>query len=140
MYKRQVLKYGPHGGGHGHPDKLSISVHDGRKELVSDFGTSAYGAPDYTKWYRKTLAHNTVTVDGRDQSETAGEFVAFESRPDGGMVAARADRAYPGVEMSRRLTLKGAGLSDRFVCRSDGTHRYDYVLLFNCLLYTSRCV
>ena len=98
---------------------------------VSDFGTSAYGAPDYTKWYRKTLAHNTVTVDGRDQSETAGEFVAFESRPDGGMVAARADRAYPGVEMSRRLTLKGAGLSDRFVCRSDGTHRYDYVLLFN---------
>ena len=126
-----VLKYGPHGGGHGHPDKLSISVHDGRKELVSDFGTSAYGAPDYTKWYRKTLAHNTVTVDGRDQSETAGEFVAFESRPDGGMVAARADRAYPGVEMSRRLTLKGAGLSDRFVCRSDGTHRYDYVLLFN---------
>ena len=59
-----VLKYGPHGGGHGHPDKLSISVHDGRKELVSDFGTSAYGAPDYTKWYRKTLAHNTVTVAG----------------------------------------------------------------------------
>ena len=126
-----VMKYGPHGGGHGHPDKLSISVHDGTKELVSDFGTSAYGAPDYTKWYRKTLAHNTVTVDGQDQREVAGEFVAFDARPDGGTVSARADEVYPGVEMSRRLTLKGAVLMDRFVCRSQEEHRYDYVLLFN---------
>lgn len=126
-----AMKYGPHGGGHGHPDKLSISVHNGEQELVSDFGTSAYGAPDYTKWYRKTLAHNTVTVDGRDQRNVAGQFVSFEARSDGGTVAARADEVYPGVEMSRRLTLKGARLSDRFVCRSDEEHRYDYVLLFN---------
>lgn len=47
------------------------------------------------------------------------------------MVSARADEVYPGVEMSRRLTLKGAVLMDRFVCRSQEEHRYDYVLLFN---------
>ena len=26
--KTVVLKYGPYGGGHGHPDKLSISIHN----------------------------------------------------------------------------------------------------------------
>lgn len=36
------------------------------------------------------------------------------------MVSARADEVYPGVEMSRRLTLKGAVLMDRFVCRFAG--------------------
>lgn len=126
-----VLKYGPHGGGHGHPDKLSVSIHDGEKELLSDFGTSAYGAPDYTKWYRRTLAHNTVTVDGRDQRASTGECLAFEARPDGGTICARAGEAVPGVEMTRRLTLRGGRLSDRFDCRSKERHRYDYVLLFN---------
>ena len=33
--------------------------------------------------------------------------------------------------MSRRLTLNGATFVDRFVCNSEGEHRYDYVLLFN---------
>ncbi len=51
--KTVVLKYGPHGGGHGHPDKLSISIHDGDKEIVSDIGTTAYGVPAYTRWYRR---------------------------------------------------------------------------------------
>lgn len=51
--KTVVMKYGPHGGGHGHPDKLSISIHDGEKEIVSDMGTCAYGVPAFTKWYRK---------------------------------------------------------------------------------------
>lgn len=126
-----VMKYGPHGGGHGHPDKLAISVHDGRKEILSDFGTSAYGAPDYTQWYRKTLAHNTVTVDGRDQREVAGEFVSFGADSRGGWTEARATEVYPGVEMTRRIELDGTRLRDRFTCRSDEKHRYDYVLLFN---------
>lgn len=126
-----VMKYGPHGGGHGHPDKLSISIHDGTKELLSDFGTSAYGAPDYTRWYRKTLAHNTVTVDGQDQAATTGNLMAFDSRPDGGMIRASADSAYRNVKMSRSLKLSGAKLTDLFVCQSPEEHRYDYVLLFN---------
>lgn len=65
--KTVVMKYGPHGGGHGHPDKLSISIHDGEKEIVSDMGTCAYGVPAFTKWYRKTLSHSTLTVDAKDQ-------------------------------------------------------------------------
>lgn len=36
--KTVVMKYGPHGGGHGHPDKLSISIHDGERRLYRIWG------------------------------------------------------------------------------------------------------
>lgn len=51
--KTIVLKNGPSGGVHGHPDKLSISIHDGRREILPDLGTTAYGVPDCYAWYRK---------------------------------------------------------------------------------------
>lgn len=126
-----VMKYGPHGGGHGHPDKLSISIHNGKREILSDFGTSAYGAPDYTKWYRKTLSHNTITVDGKDQQNEAGSLSNFTGNKQGGRITAKAHNAYPGVKMQRMLELKGNRLHDIFTCYSDTVHQYDYVLVFN---------
>jgi len=71
------LKFGGEGIGHGHPDKLSITIHDGKNELVSDFGTSGYGVPDYLKWYKRTLSHNTVTVDAKDQKRSVGKLLKF---------------------------------------------------------------
>lgn len=124
-----VFKFGPHGGGHGHPDKLSLAIHDGTREILSDMGTPGYGVPDYTRWYRKTVAHNTVIVDQADQKAAKGELVTFEPAEDGGSVEAGCATAYEGVSMKRRLTLAGGVLSDRFACQSQDEHTYDYVLL-----------
>jgi len=125
-----VLKYGPHGGGHGHPDKLSISVHDGEKEIATDMGTSAYGVPDFTRWYRKTVAHSTVVVDKKDQIPSTGKLISFQTSKDGGTVEAAAEEAYPGVKMERKLRLKKNKLTDEFYCESDENHVFDYVLIF----------
>lgn len=127
--KTVVMKYGPHGGGHGHPDKLSISIHDGEKEIVSDMGTCAYGVPTFTKWYRKTLSHSTLTVDAKDQKESTGKLLAFKAYKDGGEVSAEALGAYSGVAMERRLILKKNKLTDILTARSDEQHLYDYVLM-----------
>jgi hypothetical protein len=129
--KTAVLKYGPHGGGHGHPDKLSISIHDGEKEILPDMGTSAYGVPDYTQWYRKTLSHSTLTVDAKDQKETTGKLVQFKTTATGGFVEAESNEAYPGVKMSRSLLLDSNRLSDIFIATSDKEHLYDYVLMLS---------
>lgn len=59
---------------HGHPDKLSISIHDGRKEILPDLGTTAYGVPDCYAWYQKTISHNTVTVDRKNQNAVGERF------------------------------------------------------------------
>lgn len=124
-----VLKYGPHGGGHGHPDKLSVSIHNGTQEILPDLGTSAYGVAAFRGWYRRTLAHNTVTVDAADQRPAAGVLVSFDAAPSGGGIEAVCGDAYPGVEMKRALSLRGERLRDSFACRSDTLHTYDYVLL-----------
>lgn len=123
--KSVVLKYGPSGGGHGHPDKLSISIHNGEKEILPDLGTCAYGIPDYLNWYKRTLSHNTVTVDCKDQRPATGQMVYFDDHS----IEAFCDKAYPGVEMKRKLLLKGDILYDEFDCISDTIHQYDYVLL-----------
>lgn len=62
-------------GGHGHADALSFTLSAGGKDLLIDPGTSVYnGAPEWRQFFRSTAAHNTVVVDGSDQSETAGTF------------------------------------------------------------------
>ena len=126
-----VLKFGGEGIGHGHPDKLSITIHDGKNELVSDFGTSGYGVPDYLKWYKRTLSHNTVTVGAKDQKRSVGKLLKFNPRSDGGYAEAETTTAYPGVRMKRSLDLKGTHLQDVYTCTSDSSHLYEYVILFN---------
>lgn len=126
-----VLKFGGEGIGHGHPDKLSITLHDGKRELISDFGTSGYGTPDYLQWYKRTLSHNTVTVDGHDQRKSVGKLLRFQPAPDGGEAEMMSDTAYPGVTMKRSITLHGQKVEDLFACTSDSVHVYEYVVLFN---------
>lgn len=127
--KTVVLKNGPCGGLHGHPDKLSISIHDGHKEILPDLGTTAYGVPDCYAWYQKTISHNTVTIDKKNQNATDGKIILFKPAPNGGEINAVSDSAYAGVRMSRRIVLDGLALTDHFTCESEENHVYDYTLI-----------
>lgn len=127
--KTVILKYGPDGGVHGHPDKLSITIHNGSREILPDFGTTAYSLPINGQWYKNTFAHNTVTVDKKNQLKSSGELTEFKAFKNGGIIAASADEAYPGVCMDRKLELKGKLLTDHFQCLSYSNHIYDYMLM-----------
>ncbi|NUR55582.1 MAG: alginate lyase family protein [Acidobacteria bacterium] len=56
-------------GGHGHYDLLSIDVWAGRP-LIVDPGRYTYAEmePNWRHWFKGTPAHNTVTIDGLDQT------------------------------------------------------------------------
>ncbi len=77
---RLVADAGPLGYGaiaaHGHADALSFTLSIGGQEFLVDPGTYTYH-PDspWRAWFRGTGAHNTVRVDGRDQSEPGGNFM-----------------------------------------------------------------
>ena len=61
--------------GHGHADALSIQLSQSGRELLIDPGTCEYVGKDNTRdRFRGTAAHNTIQVDGRDQSEPKGPF------------------------------------------------------------------
>jgi len=58
---------------HGHADCLSIDVCVGGRPFLIDPGLYTYnGHPAWRDYFRKTRAHNTVEVDGRDQSHHLG--------------------------------------------------------------------
>ncbi len=62
-------------GGHAHADALSIVLSAHGAPLLIDPGTFVYNAAaPWRTFFRSTAAHNTATVDGRDQSDMAGTF------------------------------------------------------------------
>ncbi|WP_371583733.1 alginate lyase family protein [Streptomyces sp. NBC_01314] len=71
---------GPHGflsiAAHAHADALSVEVrHDG-VDVLSDPGTYCYhGQPEWRQYFRSTLGHNTLRLDGADQSVSGGPFL-----------------------------------------------------------------
>jgi hypothetical protein len=71
---------GPHGflsiAAHAHADALAVEVrHDG-VDVLADPGTYCYhGEPRWRRYFRSTLAHNTIEVGGQDQSGSGGPFL-----------------------------------------------------------------
>ncbi len=66
-----VLDAGPLGdGGHGHYDALHLEAFAIGRPLVVDPGRYTYSesGPNWRRWFKSTAAHNTVTVDGLDQT------------------------------------------------------------------------
>lgn len=87
---------GPIGdGGHGHYDLLNVEISADGKPLIVDSGRFTYAeGPDFNwrHFFKGTAAHNTLVVDGKDQTtyrrgkpkgETAkGMFLGRESQPN----------------------------------------------------------
>ena len=72
---------------HAHADCLSFELAiDGRRAVV-DSGTSTYQAGARRAYERSTRAHNTVEIDGADQTEVWGAFRAAR-RAEGRLLGA----------------------------------------------------
>ncbi len=87
---------------HGHADSLSLLLNVAGTEVLVDPGTYAYHTKRNMRYYfRGTSAHNTVRVDGQDQSVQGGTFmwsrhavtqvINQESSPDKECISAEHD-------------------------------------------------
>ena len=77
---RVVVDAGPLGfrsiAAHGHADALSFTLSAGGAEMLIDPGTFAYHTQQrWRDYFRGTSAHNTVRIDGQDQSHSGGNFL-----------------------------------------------------------------
>ena len=78
---------GPHGflsiAAHAHADALSLELRHGSVDLLADPGTYCYhGEPEWRSYFRSTRAHNTVEIDGVNQSVEGGPFL-WRTHTDG---------------------------------------------------------
>ena len=100
------LDYGENGGGHGHPDRLNLTLHAGGEPWLVDFGTGSYTSPTLG-WYRSTLAHNAPLVDGLSQSPAQGVCVGYEETAEYGWICGQLPdgSAFDGVGLQRTVVV-----------------------------------
>ncbi|MCX5660324.1 MAG: alginate lyase family protein [Planctomycetota bacterium] len=125
-----ALTFGPYGGFHGHFDKLSFVLFGHGRELGVDPGraaSQAYRLPIHTHWYKATLSHNAVLVEGKPQAPAKGELLGFNAGHGSASVVAACTEAYPGVTHRRAMVLMDDYLLVIDDLASETEHRYDWV-------------
>jgi len=124
-----AIKFGEHGGGHGHFDKLSFISYAGGRRIAADPGTQAYAAKTHATWDKTTIAHNTISVDEQQQAAATGKLLEWTPGAAGTTIRLSAGPVYPGVEIERTLIHTAAYTLDIVDVRStDGRpHTFDWI-------------
>jgi len=117
---------------HGHADALSVWLHLDGRPVLTEAGTHRYnGAPDWRRYARSTLAHNTASVDGAEQSDPSSGFAwariarvsGVRSAPAAGTVEAAHDGfEHLGVIHRRRVELRTSELCVDDDFEGNGVH------------------
>ena len=148
-----LMKYGVHGGGHGHFDKLHFIFFDQGRQVIRDYGFGRwiniepkFGGrylPENDSYAMQTVAHNTVVIDGVTQNDfdedsaeaTSGVRHFFDATDASAQImSARADTYYEGVGMQRTMLLlqddrlEYPVVLDLYRLTSNEPHQYDYPL------------
>lgn len=150
-----LMKYGVHGEGHGHFDKLHFLFYDQGREIINDYGFARwiniepkFGGRylDENKSYAmQTIAHNTVVVDETTQNKGdrkqadrvwGSRHFFYGNDPDVKVMSAFANSHYPGVLMQRTMFLISDShleypvIVDLYRLKSDSMQQYDYPIHF----------
>jgi len=119
------LDYGPHGGAHGHQDKLSVIFFANGTDIAPDPGRLSYGAPLHKAWYKRSIAHNTIIMDGQDQLPAEGRLVSSSLAGEIKTATAACDTAYNDVQLTRSVALAPEYLLDVSAADSATSHTFD---------------
>ena len=117
-----ILKSGSCTSIHMHRDVLSVLI----PPLSVDLGTPGYGSAINESWYRSSLSHNTLSIDGGQPKKLIRSKIR---KTDDGVEAVAED--WPGVShISRHLFCKGSSIHDVTEVKTTAAHVFDWV--FHC--------
>lgn len=127
---------------HGHADALSFHVYKKGVPFIVDAGTYRYNhVPEWRRYFKGTAAHNTVTIDGKDQAKQVTGFIWQDSyavdyhkedTPTGIVVGGRHDgyaHGSGGVHHARTVQIDKEGpviVRDSF--QGKGLHHFEFRL------------
>ena len=134
-----IFDCGPLGdGGHGHYDLLSVEIAANGRPLIIDPGRYTYSeqGDNWRRWFKGTAAHNTVTVDGLDQTayrrgkpkglSAQGRLIERLSAPDFDVLAGDAvSNLYEVVHTRRIFFIAGQYWLIADHLRGERPHRFD---------------
>jgi uncharacterized heparinase superfamily protein len=123
--------------GHAHCDCLSFELSIGDARVLVNSGVSTYNADNRRLLERQTASHNTVSIEGHEQSEVWSAFrVGRRARPfdievgDDFVTASHDGYRQLGITHRRRIVFRGNGLTidDRLDAKAPtrGIARYHF--------------
>lgn len=124
---------------HSHADQLGIQFFSHGREMLVDLGYMGAGHPMRHVWLDRTIAHNTVVIDGRNQrawpDAPAGRLLRFHASRTCAVAEAESAGCHGKARRYRRLVaLVGVGASEHYAVdlfHVEGGRRHDYALLAN---------
>lgn len=106
------LECGSTGGGHGHPDRLNLTLHGDGVYWLPDFGTGSYVARELF-WFRSTLAHNAPRLDGKSQPFEDAAIAGYDAGPEWGWARGRFGALTRTIVMGEQYLLDVVELAGR---------------------------
>lgn len=125
------FKYGFILGGHSHADIMNFEIYYKDDIIARDISNSGYSTELFVQWQRKSIAHNTVMVDQKNQpNRPRGDLIEFDESQNKCQAAAK--DIYPGVDFSRSLQLVDDRLIDEFKVSTDDQQEHTLDWFFHC--------
>ncbi|WP_309122657.1 heparinase II/III family protein [Paenibacillus sp.] len=125
-----LADFGPHGGSHGHDDKLNVVLMHRNGFVLPERGMVPYGSELRKRWFARTPSHNTVSVGGRTQAAHTGACLRFDAAAHRSYAWLRSAGAYAGATLDRHLWVDRDVALDWFEVRLDQEETIDYWLHF----------
>lgn len=106
--------------GHGHQDGMNLGLFAKGLDLMPDFGYpplqygGTYTSPQ-ARWYKRTAAHNTVVVDGKDQPVGAGRSTLWAIGDMAKIVRASAPELNGGQQFERTVAMVDISPADSYL-------------------------
>ncbi|MES2459216.1 MAG: alginate lyase family protein [Armatimonadota bacterium] len=130
-----LMDYGPHGGTHGHFDKLNLILF---ATNASGKGDEIGGEPKFHRyedalhgeWTKETVAHNTLTVNESNQIASEGKLVLFEDTAPFKVMRAESTTSAPGARLDRTVVVTPDAVIDLFRGHSASSRTWDRTLRF----------
>ncbi len=94
-----VLKHTPYGGEHDHYDKPGLIIYDHHVPILPDMGTTGYGAPMHYSYYKNTLTHNVLCVEGFNQPPVNPQTLSFTETDEYAEVTVEVDWREPPADV-----------------------------------------
>jgi len=112
--------------GHGHYDKMGITLFANGRPIAPGLGTPGYGSPNI-QFFTGVCGHNTIAADQENQSSTSDDnLIGFCDQPQLKLAAGETEQAIPGTKWIRAVLL-----ADNYAVvwddlRGDREHAYDW--------------
>ncbi len=101
-----VLKAGPKGEWHNQFDNGTFELWSGGRNFFPDSGSFIYGGDDEVlkqrEWFRRTAAHNTLTLDDKTLENRVSKLLKWETSPIGDLTVVET-QGYDGLTHRRAV-------------------------------------